>query len=117
MLLLSRNRISNRGIGMAWELIGHCSVDSGQIMLCDPCYIESHWKHEDFNGVVKKGLSTLPFSYDGACNATLGDKSYGELDNGLGVALTSGFGDGSYPVYAKRSKDGYIVEARIVFDS
>ena len=24
----------------AWEKIGQCGVDSGQIMLCDPCYID-----------------------------------------------------------------------------
>lgn len=33
---------------MKKELIGHVGVDSGQLLLCDPCYIDSEWKKEDF---------------------------------------------------------------------
>ena len=29
-------------------LIGHVGVDSGQLVICDPCYIDSEWKKEDF---------------------------------------------------------------------
>lgn len=29
--------------------IGVVGVDSGQILVCDPCYIDSQWKNEDFN--------------------------------------------------------------------
>jgi hypothetical protein len=28
-----------------WVEIGVVGVDSGQLMVCDPCYIESDWKH------------------------------------------------------------------------
>jgi hypothetical protein len=27
--------------------IGEVGVDSGQILVCDPCYIDSEWKHEE----------------------------------------------------------------------
>lgn len=27
--------------------IGVVGVDSGQVLICDPCYIDSQWKHED----------------------------------------------------------------------
>ena len=30
-------------------LIGHVAVDSGQLMLCDPCYVDEHWREEEFN--------------------------------------------------------------------
>jgi len=30
--------------GKNWKLLGHAAVDSGQLMVCDPCYIESEWK-------------------------------------------------------------------------
>ncbi len=30
-----------------WKLIGRVGVDSGQLMVCDPCYIESQWKQKD----------------------------------------------------------------------
>jgi hypothetical protein len=29
--------------------IGVVRVDSGQILICDPCYIDSQWKKEEFN--------------------------------------------------------------------
>jgi len=32
-------------------LIGHVGVDSGQLLLCDPCYIDSQWKSEDFEDI------------------------------------------------------------------
>jgi len=33
------------------ELIGYVAVDSGQLLLCDPCYIDSEWKKEDFKDI------------------------------------------------------------------
>lgn len=32
-------------------LIGHVAVDSGQLMICDPGYIDSQWENEDFADV------------------------------------------------------------------
>ena len=31
-----------------WENIGEVGVDSGQLLICDPCYIGSEWKNEGF---------------------------------------------------------------------
>ncbi len=31
------------------KLLGEIAVDSGQVLICDPCYIDSEWKKEDFN--------------------------------------------------------------------
>jgi len=31
------------------KIIGHIGVDSGQVLICDPCYIDSEWKNEEFN--------------------------------------------------------------------
>lgn len=31
--------------------IGHVAVDSGQLLLCDPCYIDSEWKEEPFEDI------------------------------------------------------------------
>ncbi len=33
-----------------WTLIGRVGVDSGQLMVCDPCYIESQWVNNGFSG-------------------------------------------------------------------
>ena len=32
-------------------LLGHVAVDSGQLMICDPCYIDSEWENEDFEDI------------------------------------------------------------------
>jgi len=32
-------------------LVGHIGVDSGQVMICDPCYIDSSWKQEAFKNI------------------------------------------------------------------
>jgi hypothetical protein len=31
-----------------WRLLGHVAVDSGQLLVCDPCYIESEWKTDSY---------------------------------------------------------------------
>lgn len=36
---------------MEIKLIGHVGVDSGQLVLCDPCYIDSEWEKEDFEDI------------------------------------------------------------------
>jgi len=33
-----------------WECIGEVGVDSGQLLITDPCYINSQWKNEDNGG-------------------------------------------------------------------
>lgn len=34
-----------------WIKIGEVGVDSGQLMVCDPCYIDSEWKKEGFDDI------------------------------------------------------------------
>jgi hypothetical protein len=31
-----------------WIKIGEVGVDSGNLMVCDPCYIDSNWKKEEY---------------------------------------------------------------------
>ena len=30
------------------QFLGVAGVDSGQLLICDPCYIDSEWEKEDF---------------------------------------------------------------------
>ena len=145
-----------------WEKIGDVGVDSGQLMITDPCYLLNQWKNKEFvdvriltdnkgnkyqyrkdfdnyesvlapfnktvNQLVEEGILTqVPveetgeYSYDGASKATLSDKGYGQLNftaghAGAGVAFSSGYGDGLYPVYARKDSDGCIMEVRIMMD-
>lgn len=78
-------------------------MDSGQLMVVDPCYLED-WGGTDF--VEKEGDTS--FSYSGACNVTLSARRFGQLDHGA-VVSSSGYGDGCYPVYAEINEDGRVM--------
>ncbi len=100
---------------MTEKFIGHIGVDSGQMMLCDPCYLE-YWekrKNVDFHNLSEfEG----DFSYAGAAQATLSDKSVGILKDGMAAVCSTGWGDGLYPVYVTY-EGNRISEMRIVFIS
>ena len=81
------------------ELIGHCGVDSGQILLIDPCYV---YKDEYGSGG----------DYDECCRITL---SEGAGQTELGVVTSSGYGDGVYPVYAEKDGNGRVKQVTILF--
>lgn len=144
-------------------LIGHVGVDSGQLLMCDPCYIDSEWSKEDFTDIrlyehkdTKEKLqymvdfphyeaeiakygknmnqliatgewddvpmteSKFPFSYNACCKATLSGDGYGQLNYklghaGVGVAFSTAYGDGIYPVYAVYSAAGVLKSVTVEF--
>jgi hypothetical protein len=51
---------------------------------------------------IKTGQEAVQFNYEAG-------------HPGLGVCVGSGYGDGSYPVYVKRNREGRIMEAKVVF--
>lgn len=86
------------------RLIGHVGVDSGQVMITDPCYL-SDWKDDEF------GSSDAPlnYSYSGACAATLGENGGAEIGSGTqGVASRTAHGDGCFPVFQIIGNDGTV---------
>jgi hypothetical protein len=79
---------------MKAKKIGKVWVDSGTVMVCDPCYLESN------------GRSSM-VNVDDDIFAKLADTStiqVGGERSGLAVAVRSGHGDGHYPVYAMMEK-------------
>lgn len=150
---------------MSTKLIGHVGVDSGQLLLCDPCYIDSEWEKEEFedlriyqhkttkdrlqylvdfknyqtpidkfdgknmNELIATGeWEELPynspaksqFSYNACAKATLSEDGHGELrfkmgHVGVGVAFSTAFGDGMYPVIAHYMPDGTLRSVEVVF--
>ena len=83
-----------------WVLVGEVGVDSGQVVVVDPCY-------------VSDGLD-----YDQVCDATEGkdgSPQCGTWDNGA-VASGTAWGDGSYPVVA-RLEGNRVQELRVLFDA
>jgi hypothetical protein len=145
------------------KLIGHVGVDSGQLLLCDPCYIDSQWEKEDFEDLriyqnknskeilqyrkdfpnfgtviseygktmnelietgewkeIKTHPVVNPFSYNACAKATLSEDGYGQLNykhghSGVGVAFSTAFGDGYYPVMAHYTADGTLRSVEVVF--
>ena len=101
-------------------LVGVCGVDSGQIMLTDPCYVRDFVDEmangEEFDGSIQPNhRGEFPYTYNGACSATLSDEMAGQLGACQGVVVTTGWGDGLYPVYVTYSDDGRIATATISF--
>ena len=130
---------------MLKTLIGKVGVDSGQLMVTDPCYLNRfenndykptrkyvcvtdkkkiiEWPRDFYNyeddiiDGYNKNMNTLikdklfiqvkdeiidsSYSFVGACHqSSKTENQGGELGNGLGLSFATGFGDGSYPVYA-----------------
>ena len=84
-------------------LIGRVPVDSGQIMIVDPCYVlegdVTFETHENGNMTV---VEDNPYSR--ACAASMGGEMAGPFSTHGGnmddaVCSSSGYGDGMYPVY------------------
>jgi hypothetical protein len=92
---------------MTKKLIGYAGVDSGQLIIVDPCYL-AEWKDGEADD---KGSH-----YGKACEATLSRIGGGEVlvagVAGMGVAISTG-GDGAFPVYAHYQEDGRISKIEI----
>lgn len=95
---------------MTTKIIGYCPVDSGQLIIVDPCYL-GEWKHGGYGEADGN-------HYHEACTATLGEAMAGEIlvagIAGSGVAVSTGWGDGYYPVEAIY-EDDRVKEVRIKF--
>jgi hypothetical protein len=106
---------SERGETLSEILIGHVGVDSGQVMVGDPCYLDDFEAQGDGPERMDHP-EPYPFSYEGACSATLSARAAGELGSGLAVVASTGWGDGLYPVYAEVDPtSGRIAALRVVF--
>jgi hypothetical protein len=95
--------------------IGNCPVDSGQIMLVDPCYIKDFDSNDYAYQEWQKKRNGTEFSYSATCNVTIQSPAQGG-QVGCAVATSSGWGDGTYPVYAT-IEDGRVTEVTIYFEN
>jgi hypothetical protein len=95
-----------------WKKIGNFGVDAGICWIGDPCYI----LHTD------KPPKTIGKDWSEFCELTLEEDyplyksfNYDMGHEGLGVCVSTGWGDGFYPVYA-RILNGRIMQIFIDFD-
>ena len=103
-----------------WEEVGSIGVDAGLVWLGDPCYIlhrndpaeqdaspadiGTTW-HDFCDRISERGIyrtGVAAFSHDAGYP-------------GMGLCVSTAYGDGDYPVYVKRNRFGRIAEVRIVF--
>lgn len=89
------------------EEIGFVSVDSGQLMITDPCYINNEWQEEQFEIIRHDIKRDFNYSYAGACYASSSKDGYGQLNfklghKGAGIAIGTFGGDGDYSVFAEK---------------
>lgn len=96
--------------------IGYVIVDSGEIMIIDPCYIDSYWeKGRSLDNTLAIG------TYDDIAKTTLSPKGYGQIINsekikGLGFVISNFGGDGKYPVYAEFGETEKVKKLTIDFE-
>ncbi len=97
-----------------WIKIGECGVDSGQIILVDPCYVlPQEGEAEGYN------YSKLTKRWE---KGDWKEHCFEEVFSGVagtGVVVSSGIGDGCYPVYVKMVEDEVmgkrVAEVKVVF--
>lgn len=101
-----------------WKKIGECAVDSGQIIIVDPCYV--------LPDKTESLLTEQDYTYDKLLKLREKDSFRSQTDEivfsgiaGTGIRVDSGIGDGSYDVYARFVDDpdwGHrVAEVRIDF--
>jgi hypothetical protein len=101
----------SRPLEDGWEKVGVVGVDAGLVWLGDPCYI----LHTKKPKAIGKAWGDLAKSLDLRLGNDAVQMNYDKGHPGLGVIVTSGYGDGEYPVEVRRLEDGTIAEVRVVF--
>ena len=92
------------------ELVGHVGVDAGLIYIGDPCYEIGSDASEKFAGTWSDFCTLLVSSEDSGILKL----PYKRGHEGKAVVVSSGYGDGNYPVYVER-KDGRIARVSVDF--
>lgn len=91
---------------MSKKLLGHVGVDAGMLMIGDPCYFIG--KDATVNTEVFRTWSEACEKL--FCAPNVDHKKPYLIENGcgamLGIAVSTTYGDGSYPVYLETYKDG-----------
>jgi hypothetical protein len=95
------------------QYAGSFSVDSGQAIIGDPCYLDKYDTNVDEPWDLEGKIGQ--YSYQGISATTLAS-SFGQIGEGLAVAFTTGYGDGAYPVYVQFNDEGRISKVVIDFD-
>jgi hypothetical protein len=83
-----------------WTLVGYFGVDSGLCWIGDPCYILHSDEKDDALGKDWEDFGDILYR-----DSPFGPVVSSDFD-GLGICVSTGYGDGEYPVYALIINDG-----------
>jgi Protein of unknown function (DUF4241) len=101
--------------------VGYVGVDSGQVIITDPAHLHD-FESNNFDGSKKsspgrsrygKKSKGFEYSYSGCCAAT-STGGAGQLAGMRGVAVSTGMGDGAYPIYVEY-ENGMISSVTVQF--
>lgn len=98
---------------MSWISAGSVGVDSGQIMVVDPCYIGNDFDNNQGGQAWEPAAYSGQLNYQGVSAISLAS-NFGQA--GEAVVTSSGYGDGVYPVEVRLNDDNRVVELRIRFE-
>jgi hypothetical protein len=90
---------------MQKTFIGRVALDSGQLLIADPCYLRD-WRDGEADG-DNHYARACRLSLDGGGTITIAGLA------GNGVVVPSGYGDGEYAVYGFLNGDGRIVKVEV----
>lgn len=93
------------------KLVGHIDVDAGLCWVGDPCYIvaSKDLRWDDWGDFCRELFAKRESQQ---VHSFAHNKGHG----GMGVAVSTGYGDGTYPVYVRYGDEGRAMEVRVVFD-
>ena len=92
-----------------FEKIGECGVDSGTIMIIDPCYVLRDEEYDKQQPSYQQFLAQADtVRQDGS--------SFGYLSFNLGVIAETLYGDGTYNVFARLNSNGQVCQMLIDFE-
>ncbi len=100
-------------INKTWEMVGYIGVDAGLCWLGDPCYILHRDDLPDSIGKDWDGFCSILSKVEPRPRTWSFDYDMGH--EGLGVCVSTGWGDGMYPVEVRKNREGRIAEVRVVF--
>ena len=90
--------------------IGNVFVDSGRVWLGDPCYVMG----DNASHRVRDWQKFMDRTFDPKYQ--IGEAGVSQpVGENLGMSVPSGYGDGSYPVYAIYNSEGRIATLTVDF--
>ena len=103
---------------MTWRYAGRTGVDSGSILITDPCYVireqgegSPYQPFESYEQLMEAASDT--FDAQKHIDAAQCTNQFGA---DIGVYISRFGGDGVFPVYVELDDQGHVIAAQIRFD-